>query len=239
MRYFSCKTISLATSFLTVFSAFVLRILSRISQHMSNLWTRALSDASRLTIVQNLLSEQLIDTTAVSLPPKSMTLTSYRICGWLMQLGAKWTPRQSGNAGAEAEKWVKHALDELESTGVLQTHNRMDIDGLLNPVGKDQDLDNVTDEEICQAVLDAHKAREEADINGGDDGTDDIAPVEPRPTRREVLQAASVISRYPAYVDDPVARKLETVLASFGRQMRLEESRGMVPTRLTSYFTRK
>ena len=43
--------------------------------------------------------------------------------------------------------------------------------------------------------MDAIDARENMEINGGDDGGDDV-PAEPRPTRRDVLKAASTISRY-------------------------------------------
>jgi len=43
---------------------------------------------------------------------------------------------------------------------------------------------------------------ENIEINGGDDGDDDV-PAEPRPTRRDVLKAASTISRYIDDLDDP------------------------------------
>ena len=50
-------------------------------------------------------------------------------------------------------------LNELETTGALQARNRMDLDALLNPEDKAQDMEETTDEEICQAVLDAQKQR--------------------------------------------------------------------------------
>jgi hypothetical protein len=138
-----------------------------------------------------------------------------------------------------AEKQVESALDELVSTGALQQGNRMDIEALLNPVDESHVVDEVTDEEIFHAVIDARNAQEDGPINGGDDDIDDNASIEACPTRREVLQAATVISQYVDSVDGPLARKLEMVLASFGRQMRLEESRSMVPTRLTDFFSPK
>lgn len=137
-----------------------------------------------------------------------------------------------------AEKQLESTLDELVSTGVLQASNRMDIEGLLNSADESHVIDETTDEEICQAVLDARKAQEEGPINGGDNDIDNDAPVEPCPTRREVLQAASVINKYIDSVDDPVARKLEGILASFKRQMRLEMSFSMNSTQLTDYFHR-
>ncbi|OAX34269.1 hypothetical protein K503DRAFT_699038, partial [Rhizopogon vinicolor AM-OR11-026] len=87
------------------------------------------------------------------------------------------------------------------------------------------------------AVLMVRNAQEEGPINGGDDDIEDDSLLERCPTHHEVFQAASVINRYVEHLDDPLARKLEATLASFGHQIRLEESRSMSPTRLTDYFT--
>ncbi|KAF8239648.1 hypothetical protein L208DRAFT_1236572 [Tricholoma matsutake] len=114
----------------------------------------------------------------------------------------------------------------------------MDIEALLNLADESHVIDETTDEEICQAVLDAQKAQEEGPINGGDNDVDDDAPVEPCPTHCEVLQAAAVINKYIDGVDDPSARKLEGILASFKCQMRLEMSSSMNSTHLTDYFHR-
>jgi len=135
-----------------------------------------------------------------------------------------------------AEKQLKSTLDKLVSTGALQASNRMDIEGLLNMADKSHVIDETTDKGICQAVLDAQKAQEAGPINGGDNDVDDDAPVEPCPTHREVLQAASVINKYIDSVDDPVACKLEGILASFKCQMWLEMSISMNSTQLTDYF---
>jgi len=80
--------------------------------------------------------------------------------------------------------------------------------------------------------LDAQQAQEDAPIN-------DDSAIDTLPTRREVLQATSIINRYIETLPDPLARKLEVNLASLGRQMRLEQSQLMTPTHLTNYFTRK
>ncbi|OJA14623.1 hypothetical protein AZE42_13790, partial [Rhizopogon vesiculosus] len=138
---------------------------------------------------------------------------------------------------ANAENEVRSALDDLQATGVLQPKNRVDIEVLLNPPKESQMMDGARDEEICQAVLVARNAQEEGPINGGDVDVEDDSPLEPCPTHHEVFQAASVINRYVEHLDDPLARKLEAILASFGRQIHLEESRSMSPTRLTDYFT--
>ena len=140
---------------------------------------------------------------------------------------------------ANAEQKLIRALDNLMATGVLQPSNRMDIEALVNPVEESQVMDETTDAEICQAVLDAKKAQEEAVVNGGDDDVDDDALLEPSPTHREVLQAASVINRYAEKLNDPLARKLEVDLASLRRQVHLESSYSMSSTLLTDFFGQK
>ena len=52
--------------------------------------------------------------------------------------------------------------------------------------------------------VDAIEARENIDINGGDDVDDDI-PLEPRPTWRDVLKAVSTICRYTEDINEPIA----------------------------------
>ena len=83
--------------------------------------------------------------------------------------------------------------------------------------------------------MDAVKARENININGGDDVDNGVA-IEPRPTRREVLKATSTIRKYIEELDDPVSRKIEGLLWSFNRQLRLDESKNMTDTVLTKYF---
>jgi hypothetical protein len=53
-------------------------------------------------------------------------------------------------------------------------------------------MEEITDKEICQAVLDVKKVQEERLINGDDDSY----AIEPCPTHCKVLQAASVINKY-------------------------------------------
>ncbi|KAF8218789.1 hypothetical protein L208DRAFT_1419414, partial [Tricholoma matsutake] len=248
-----------------VFGTYASRISSQTSLHMSNQWIRVSSDASKLITVQSIYNMRSIVMMQASLHPKSMTLINSKQCSLLMQLGMKncWKKAAiltssslpvlnpsipvssllnvNDTHGLEdpvtiAEKQLESALDKLVSTGVLQASNRMDIEGLLNSADKSHVIDETMDEEICQAVLDAQKAQEEGPINGGDNDIDDDAPVEPCPTCRKVLQAASVINKYIDSVDDPVACKLEGILASFKHQMRLEMSFSMNSTQLTDYF---
>jgi hypothetical protein len=57
-----------------------------------------------------------------------------------------------------AEKQVALALDNLVLTGVLQQDNRMDFEALLNPVEESLAMDEMTDQDICDAMLEANKA---------------------------------------------------------------------------------
>lgn len=56
------------------------------------------------------------------------------------------------------------------------------------------------------------------------------------PSHRDALAASLILQRYVADLNDPCARELEAILAGFGRQVRLQESRDMKPTLITSYF---
>ena len=73
------------------------------------------------------------------------------------------------------------------------------------------------------------------EINGGDD-VDVDGPVEPYPTHREVLKAVSTIGKYTNDLNDPFARKIEALLGSFTKQLRLEETERMKNTVLTDFF---
>ncbi len=130
-----------------------------------------------------------------------------------------------------AEKDIEEALEGLATRGMLQKGNRMCIDALLNPADESQVIDETTEEDICQAVLEARKEREQA--------CNDDAPANPRPTYQEVLRAASTIKHYIDSIDDPIARKLEVTLASFTRQTCLEQARTLTTTKITDYFTPK
>ena len=96
-------------------------------------------------------------------------------------------------------------------------------------------LTETSDREIYQAVINAIDARENIEINGGDN-VDDVPLVEPRPTRHEVRKAVATIGKYIDDIDDPVARKMESILGSFNRQLRLEEARTMKNTSITDFF---
>lgn len=137
---------------------------------------------------------------------------------------------------AQAEKQVESAIDGLVATGALQMSNRMDIESLLNPVGESHAMTEASDQEIYEAVMDAVKAREDIKINGGDDVDNLETLLETQPTCCEVLKAVSTIGMYVGTMNDPLARKMETILGSFNRQLRLDESKAMRNTSLVDYF---
>ncbi|KAJ7932866.1 hypothetical protein B0H13DRAFT_1856847 [Mycena leptocephala] len=99
---------------------------------------------------------------------------------------------------------------------------------------EEQVIEDATDEDIFEAVQKIRNGEQDREKNGGDDDEE----VEPKPSRKEVLQAASTLRKYIADLDDPFARKMEAMLSTFGRETRREEARAMVDTEITDYFTR-
>ncbi len=111
----------------------------------------------------------------------------------------------------------------------------MDIEDLINNPDEKILIDLTTDEEIRDAVLSHRENEQQMDINGGDDGSD--GPVYTPPTRREALAAASTLQSFIMDNDDEFSRRLEALLAGFGRNTRLEETRRLQDTEITQYFT--
>jgi hypothetical protein len=111
---------------------------------------------------------------------------------------------------------------------------------LLNPEDERMAAVMESTEEIYKAVLAAsQRAREDSAINGGDDDVSDISVPQITPTRKDFLQAAAIIDRYVSDIDHPVARKMESLLSTFRRKLRLNESRAMIPTHIEDYLTSK
>ena len=94
----------------------------------------------------------------------------------------------------------------------------MTIEELLNPLDELTNMDDVTDEEIYQAVMDSRAAHENAAANDVDDDT----PIEAPPSLHEALQAKITIEKYIETIDKPYARKLESLLADFTCSTRLK-----------------
>ena len=142
---------------------------------------------------------------------------------------------------SEAERELADALDDLEATGALQPSNRMSIKALLNPPDESSMMDETTDFEIFQAVMEARKERE----SDGDDESDAIKSVDletvvkPRRTCKEALQASLIMQDFLQELNTPYARSLEAELFSFGHQTRHLEFQSMKSTHITDYFVRK
>ncbi|KAJ6601945.1 hypothetical protein DFH09DRAFT_900189 [Mycena vulgaris] len=97
---------------------------------------------------------------------------------------------------------------------------------------EEQVIEDATDKEIFEAVQRMRSGEQDREKNGGDDEEE----IDPKPSRKEALQAAATLGKYIADLDDPFARKMEVILSSFGRETRREEVRAMVDTSITDYF---
>ncbi|CDO69597.1 hypothetical protein BN946_scf184759.g37 [Trametes cinnabarina] len=88
----------------------------------------------------------------------------------------------------------------------------MDLECLLNPAVEREVFEEISEQEIFEAVQEA--------ACGEDQGDEEQTEVfEAPPTRLEALQAAAVLSRFTASLNSPAARKLEDILAGFTRQI--------------------
>jgi hypothetical protein len=97
-------------------------------------------------------------------------------------------------------------------------------------------IDDTFVEDIFKAVTASQDAPEMAEINGGDDDVDDDTDFDPRPTHREALATVSTPQKDTSSMNDDFARKLEQLLASFGRQTQFEETNSLVTVPITQWF---
>ncbi|KAJ7804924.1 hypothetical protein B0H14DRAFT_3485730 [Mycena olivaceomarginata] len=116
----------------------------------------------------------------------------------------------------EAEAALAQVLDELQEVGVLQKKNLVDIGDLIQ-MPEEAVIEDATDKEIFEAVQKLRSKEADREIHGGDDDEE----VDPKPSRKEALQAAATLRKYIADLDDQFAWKMEGVLSSFGRETRL------------------
>lgn len=152
-----------------------------------------------------------------------------------MALSHRIIPPENAEPIIRIEDLLSESLNALVATGALQHANLMSLEQLLNPPGEHGSVHApITDEEIYQEVLKFE------DVEGFAEVSDDDEPIEvARPTRREALNAMAILQNFAITMEDPIARKLEGILGSFGRQMRLKESKDLVNTTITQYFARK
>ena len=91
----------------------------------------------------------------------------------------------------------------------------MDIEALLNPEGESQILTEASDKEIYWSVMDAIKACENIDINGGDDMDAIQVPTDPFSTHCNALKAVSTIHQYIKDLNDPITQKMEALFGKY------------------------
>lgn len=133
-----------------------------------------------------------------------------------------------------AEEQVTNTLKELVERGVLVARNRMAIDELLNPVGPNAEsessmMDGSTLMQILECVQERHSVAA---------AENDVEP-EILPTRKEALAAVATLSKFISVANTPFARKLEGMIATFGRETRLDMAKSMHDTEITEYFVPK
>lgn len=133
------------------------------------------------------------------------------------------------------EDLVSESLDALVAAGALKRANLMSIEMLLDPPGEHASIhEPITDKEIYAEVI-----KYESEANDIIVADDDDPDSEDGPSRCKALIAMAVLQRFTSTMDNPVARQLEGVIGKFGRQMRLEESKELVDTTITQFFSRK
>ncbi|KAJ6456730.1 hypothetical protein C8R45DRAFT_844722 [Mycena sanguinolenta] len=141
------------------------------------------------------------------------------------------------NPVREAEQELNNCLDGLEERRILQRTNRLTIEDLVNPESE-QDTEQASDQDIYNAVVASRNAQNASDATGGDNDPDDDAEPTNRPTRREALAAATTVQNFVATLNDEYARKLDVLLATFGRATQLEATNALVDTSITDFFAR-
>ena len=112
------------------------------------------------------------------------------------------TPTHVLDSIAQAKEGVKSTLDELQSLGILQQSNRMDLKHLLNPIEEQNYmLVELSNQDICDVVLKAMAGKDDHADKRDDSDTEDEVAVRPQPTRSKTLEAISMIQSYVEDID--------------------------------------
>ncbi|KAJ6632492.1 hypothetical protein B0H10DRAFT_1938097 [Mycena sp. CBHHK59/15] len=124
-------------------------------------------------------------------------------------------------------------MKQLEQAGVLRETNMLNLKELVN-MPEEHIREGFTDEQIKDAVQAKRAGEANREANGGDD--DNYVDEEPRPTRREALEASATLRCYLLDSGDASARQMDLILTRFSRQTRLDETNSLLPTSITDYF---
>ncbi|KAI6098915.1 hypothetical protein EDD16DRAFT_1479918 [Pisolithus croceorrhizus] len=145
----------------------------------------------------------------------------------------KWWESENGFSNN-----VQNALNELESTGVFQPSNWMDITELLNPPTEAHNIFDAMDTDIYSAVMEAKKLHKESDAVGSCDDID-VGPIELVPTHNKALQAAHLLQRYMGSLNDPLVHNLELMPGASGQRTCTKGLLNTIDTKIMSYFPHK
>ncbi|KAJ6575933.1 hypothetical protein DFH09DRAFT_915053 [Mycena vulgaris] len=112
----------------------------------------------------------------------------------------------------------------------------MTIEELVDIPEEKGTVNDATDQEISDAVKERRAEEQLLKIEGGNDHG--FANNMPKPSRQEALEAVSTLWGYISDHNDGFARQLEGILASFRRQVCLDDTKAMHDMQMTDYFTR-
>ena len=138
-----------------------------------------------------------------------------------------------------ANSRVEEGLDNLQSAGILNRRNRMSIAELVNNPLEVIRIENVSDDDIFNAVSEAWRNKEMDGIVEGDCDVDDPDDDVPIVSRQEALQAALLLRTYTKQMNSSFARKMEATLAQFGGETRHQAQSSLRSSTLDSFFKKK
>ncbi|KAL4261233.1 hypothetical protein AB1N83_011041 [Pleurotus pulmonarius] len=134
------------------------------------------------------------------------------------------------------EARLQESLDELQARGALQGSNKMSIKELLNPAGEQLLVEELSDQDIFDAVISQREDDKHDAIEIG--GKDDDEPIIVKQSRKDVLNAVSILQAYIADLNNPIFRSLECSLALIGRETCYEAACAMKLTNILDHFAR-
>jgi hypothetical protein len=105
----------------------------------------------------------------------------------------------------------------------------------LANMAEEEVSEQLTDEEIKNAVQEKCAGEQDREVNGGDH--DNYVDKDPQPTRGEVLQASAILWCYVRESGDTFAWQMETILGRFSSQTCLEQVNSLVETFITDFFS--
>jgi hypothetical protein len=131
---------------------------------------------------------------------------------------------------------IEEGLNSLQSVGILSKRNRMSIAELVDNPSEIVHAADVSDDDIFNAVSKAWENREKDNIAEGAHDANNSDEDMPAVSRKDAIQAALLLKTYTKQVNSSFARKMESMLAQFGRETRYEAQSLLRSSTLDSYF---